>query len=248
MFVIQCNNTSFGSIKTSFIFRMSKFKLVNLFFNIEMTHLCQDKTGCKEGTSSNNQSDTAEDLLRQSEVQVRRIGCVAGCRWKGMVFGNNGPDIAIREAFRKNFGFKWNGSHYVFNVLPFGFVYSPLIFTKSMVVLVGYMRESYGAVITYYMDDITLAAPSEKELLRIMLLWEKVMKIAGVVREPAKGCWSPAKHVEVLGFIVHPPTPSKINLTKKVKKIPFFKKNLTKGPWGPGMFTFNCITSAEFNE
>lgn len=124
--------------------------------------------------------------------------------------------VEINAAYRKYFGFEWDGQFYQWNVLPFGLSEAPLVFTKILRPVVQHLR-SLNLRVNLYLDDFLLmvAAGKSPALDRDTLL--QALARAGLHVNLEKSVLTPSTSAEYLGLEINtngPPTfrvpPSKL--------------------------------------
>ena len=99
-------------------------------------------------------------------------------------------------------GFFWQGSYYVFRVLPFGLTSAPRVFTKLMRQLVKYWR-ARGIFVVIYLDDGIIFGLSREGLLLLVPQLRADLHRLGFTVNEAKSIWDPVPDIEWLGLVWH---------------------------------------------
>ena len=60
--------------------------------------------------------------------------------------------IPVHDGFKQYLCFNFNNQVYQFNVLPFGLISSPRIFSKILKPVIVCLRNNYGMKISFYLD------------------------------------------------------------------------------------------------
>ncbi|XP_077411131.1 uncharacterized protein LOC144040639 [Vanacampus margaritifer] len=74
--------------------------------------------------------------------------------------------IPLDASMQKYFAFTWNNECYSYTRLPQGFVLSPGVFNASLKQLLSPLQLPNDVLLVQYVDDLLLAAPSEKSCLQ----------------------------------------------------------------------------------
>ncbi|TKR73591.1 hypothetical protein L596_020888 [Steinernema carpocapsae] len=109
--------------------------------------------------------------------------------------------VGIRPEDRNLLGVSWNGSNYVFNVLPFGLSSAPMVFTKLFRPLLQKWREA-GISCALYLDDGLVFARSRQVLMDHVRTVRSDLEAAGVVTSPDKCRWEPVQCLTWLGYTI----------------------------------------------
>lgn len=113
--------------------------------------------------------------------------------------GYHHVDIAV--VHQKYLGFAWEGSYYVFTVLPFGLSTACYMFTKLLRPLVRYWR-GQGIRIVVYLDDGLGAATGELKAADVGGVVRSTLEQAGFVFNREKSIWKPTQRLQWLGFVI----------------------------------------------
>jgi hypothetical protein len=110
--------------------------------------------------------------------------------------------VMIDESSRNLLAFFYKGQYWRYTVLPFGYSCSPIIFTKIMCVLTGYIHRVLRIRVSAYIDDIFGCVSGKQNALESMQrVYNVVDSVA--VRDPDKCSKVPMQEVQVLGFLVN---------------------------------------------
>ena len=109
--------------------------------------------------------------------------------------------VDIAEIHQKYLGFAWQGSYYVFTVLPFGLSTACYMFTKLLRPLVRYWRRQ-GIRIVVYLDDGLGAAAGEAKAADVSKIVEMTLEQAGFISNREKSVWQPTQRLQWLGFVI----------------------------------------------
>ena len=71
--------------------------------------------------------------------------------------------VPIHKKFRKYLRFSWLGKLLEWCVLPFGLKCSPRVVTKLLRPVMAFLRSVWGIMLSVYMDDMILQAPTAEE-------------------------------------------------------------------------------------
>ncbi len=121
-------------------------------------------------------------------------------------------------------GFQWKGEYFVFRVLPFGLAISPLVFTKTMRVIISHLRQ-LGHRILVYLDDFIGLSREKNLLLRKIFL--RLLTKLGLQISKEKSSLDLTYEKEFLGLLVSTkgrpmffvPPKKKSEVTKEITRL-----------------------------
>ena len=119
--------------------------------------------------------------------------------------------VPIWSGHRKYLRFKWDGRAFEFKCLPFGLSSAPLVFTKLLRPVVGFLRDK-GVRCIIYIDDVLIMHQSKELAWNHMVLAVEVLEGLGFLVNYKKSQIKPSQEIEFLGF--------KIVSTKMELKLP----------------------------
>ena len=135
--------------------------------------------------------------------------------------------VAIAPEHRKFLRFRWEGSLFQFNSLPFGLASGPRLYTKLLKPVVSFLRR-LGFRLVIYLDDLILMNQHAETLImeRNTCLW--LLTHLGMLINWEKSILEPCQNLDYLGFVV-----DSLRLTlslppEKVAKIKKACQNLLK--------------------
>ena len=109
--------------------------------------------------------------------------------------------IPIHESCRKFLRFRFNNVLYEFVCLPFGLSCAPFVFTKTMKVIVRYLRSlGYSSII--YLDDILCIEDSFEKCKDNINVTVQLLEYLGFLINNKKSCLTPSKQCQFLGVII----------------------------------------------
>jgi hypothetical protein len=109
--------------------------------------------------------------------------------------------VELHPRTRTYTSFKWKGSYYFYNCLPFGFATAPWVFSKVMQELVMYWRKG-GINVLLYLDDFFF---SKKGKQPYVLLYRRIKKDffeTGLIINEPKCSMDPVLYMRQSGFDV----------------------------------------------
>ena len=109
--------------------------------------------------------------------------------------------IPLNEAAGRFVRFVWRGICYEFSVIMFGLGASPRVFTKTLKVVVTYLRIMFNMLILAYLDDFLIQAPTYEECLLHTEIAVLVFQCLGFEVNYSKSSMIPSQKIEHLGFI-----------------------------------------------
>ena len=110
--------------------------------------------------------------------------------------------LSIKEKDRNFFMFKFEGSLYRYTCLAMGYSAAPRLFTLIMRQVAAYLRNSFGIVLSFYIDDTIILGDSAQEA------WFGIRKVAetldflGFVVNTRKSNFIPTNRLRYLGMII----------------------------------------------
>lgn len=113
--------------------------------------------------------------------------------------------IPIKQAHRKYLRFRFEGSLFEYNVLPFGLNCAPLIFTKVLKPVISKLREK-GYLSVAYLDDILLLGKSQKECKDNVRRTVELFEYLGFLINYKKSNLSPSHICQYLGLVYNATT------------------------------------------
>lgn len=126
--------------------------------------------------------------------------------------------IPLHPRHQQYFRFRWKGTFYQWQVMPFGYRDAPRIFTKMMAVVAKEARKM-GLRLVVYIDDILIMAPTREAAIRdrdsLMLLLRRF----GFTLNIPKSVLTPSQLMEFLGIMIDSRTMTFSLPTRKVEKI-----------------------------
>lgn len=108
--------------------------------------------------------------------------------------------IPICKKHRKFLRFKFDGSLYEFNCLPFGLCSAPYIFTKIMKPILEHLR-SKGIILITYLDDFLILGDSEEACQRYVNYTKIFLRSLGFRINEEKCSRVPSNRCKFLGFV-----------------------------------------------
>ena len=109
--------------------------------------------------------------------------------------------IPLNETAGRYVRFVWRGICYEFSVIMFGLGASPRVFTKTLKVVVKYLRMTFDMLILAYLDDFLIQAPTYEECLLHTELAVLVFQCLGFEVNYSKSSMLPSQQIEHLGFL-----------------------------------------------
>ena len=123
--------------------------------------------------------------------------------------------VPIRQDCLKYLRFLWEGSAFQFQVLPFGLASAPLVFTKLLQPVIGFLRQQ-GVRLLIFLDDILLFAHCQELLIQHNQLVTSTLHSFGFSLNNKKCIIEPTQKIEFLGFVIHS---QKMKLTLHSQKV-----------------------------
>ena len=109
--------------------------------------------------------------------------------------------IPLHDSAGRFVRFVWRGICYEFSVIMFGLGASPRVFTKTLKVVVKYLRVTFDILILAYLDDFLIQAPTYEQCLLNTELAVLVFQCLGFEVNYSKSCMIPSQQIEHLGFL-----------------------------------------------
>jgi len=110
--------------------------------------------------------------------------------------------VPIANSDTKFFKFSWNNSLYHFRALPNGLSSGPRLFTKLLKPPLAKLR-SRGHVITAFIDDSLIVARTEGQAAKAVHDTAKHLEDLGFIIHPDKSVFKPVQEIEYLGFKIN---------------------------------------------
>lgn len=133
--------------------------------------------------------------------------------------------IPVSQSDRKYLRFIYNGTTYEFTCLPFGLSTCPYVYTKTMKVVLVYLRK-LGIRITNYLDDFLIFGRTIKECVNNVEKTKRVLMDLGFIINFSKSELEPKRRCKHLGVIIDSEkmtieltSSKKENLKKTIEKI-----------------------------
>ena len=111
--------------------------------------------------------------------------------------------IALNQ--RRLLRFKWQGTTYQFNCLPFGLSSAPWVFTKTTRPVVTILR-TMGLRMIIYIDDILLMAETQSAAREHTAGLVFLLENLGFIINHPKSVMTPSQEIDFLGFTVNSTT------------------------------------------
>ena len=109
--------------------------------------------------------------------------------------------IPIHKSFKKFLRFQWLESLFEWQVLPFGLRCSPRVLTKVLRPVIAFIRDTWGILISIYMDDILIQGSSSSQALLSAQITALLLMVLGWSLNWKKSDFIPKQEVTHLGFI-----------------------------------------------
>lgn len=135
--------------------------------------------------------------------------------------------VPVDKSSRKYFRFSFEGTLYQFTCLPFGFCFSPYIFTKIMKPVMRKLRR-LGFTSVIYLDDIWLIEKSYEKCLQSIKATLKLLSSLGFCINETKCQLSPSQSCKFLGFILNSKDMSVSLPEKKKEELSLLVSNLLR--------------------
>ena len=116
--------------------------------------------------------------------------------------------VRVKPSHRKYLQFTFQGNHYRFTCLANGISSAPRTFTKLMKVPLSTLRQQHGLIVTAYLDDLLLIAPSPRDLLQAIDITQQTLRSLGFRISIKKSAIEPSHQVQFLGFLINSATMS----------------------------------------
>jgi hypothetical protein len=107
--------------------------------------------------------------------------------------------LALRDEFKRYFGFIYDGQAYQFQVMPWGLASATFYYQKLQEALVDYLAIK-GIVCINYIDDLAIIASSQEECKAHLLFALQLFSSLGYYLSMSKILWVPAQRMEFLGI------------------------------------------------
>ena len=133
--------------------------------------------------------------------------------------------VNVRKSHRKFLQFSFQGRHFRFTCLANGISSAPRTFTKLMKIPLSTLRERHGLVLSAYLDDLILVAPTKEKLLQSIDLTQKMLRSLGFHISLKKSALVPSHRVQFLGFMIDS---SEMTVTLPTNKIEIISTLLTE--------------------
>ena len=108
--------------------------------------------------------------------------------------------VPVARKFRKYLRFSWLGKLLEWRVIPFGLKCSPRVVTKLLKPVLAFLRVTWGIMISIYMDDMILQAPTAQEVYFHAQLTILVLLCLGWEVNWEKTSLTPSHNLTHLGF------------------------------------------------
>ena len=109
--------------------------------------------------------------------------------------------IPLHPRHQQYFRFRWKGTLYQWQVMPFGYRDAPRIFTKMMAVVAKEARRR-GLRMVVYIDDILLMAPTKEAAAQARDTFLQILKDFGFTLNATKSVLTPSQVMEFLGILI----------------------------------------------
>ena len=109
--------------------------------------------------------------------------------------------LPIDESHRKFLRFEFHGKYYQFTCLPFGLSSAPMVFTKLLKPVVGWLRQ-LGLCSVLYLDDFLLLGNTSLECASNFNKTHNLLENLGFIINYEKSQVAPVKRCRFLGFIL----------------------------------------------
>ena len=127
--------------------------------------------------------------------------------------------VPVNRRFRKFLRFSWLGKLFQWAVLPFGLRCSPRVVSKLLRPVIAFLRETWGIMITIYMDDMFLQAPTRAEVYLHAQLVILVLLCLGLELNWTKSSLVPSQTITHLGFEINTATMTATLPIKKIERL-----------------------------
>ena len=125
--------------------------------------------------------------------------------WMGLQDHTAGyTHVRIADDSIEYFGFEFQGKHYCYLALGFGWACSPFVYATLSTTVSAFARK-HRSHTTAYLDDIATAMPAAWHPLRARTALQSLaglQYLAGFCVAIPKSCWFPTTRLQLLGFIV----------------------------------------------
>ena len=127
--------------------------------------------------------------------------------------------VPMNKRFRKYLRFTWLHQLYEWKVLPFGLKCSPRVVTKLLKPVMAFLRENWGILISIYMDDMILQAPTAEKAYLHAQITILVLLYLGWEINWEKSNLTPSHKLTHLGFDIDTSTMTASCPTVKVERL-----------------------------
>jgi len=110
--------------------------------------------------------------------------------------------VPIHEVHQCFLQFAWEGRHYKFQCLPFGFSSAQRVFTMLMKPVVGLLRQ-IGLHLIIYLDDMLFMYSNREQLESMVPMILSLLEALGLMVNKIKFLLKPTELIEFLGFIIN---------------------------------------------
>ena len=109
--------------------------------------------------------------------------------------------VAVAEEYRQLLRFRWKGTLYEFQCLPFGLSSAPRVFTKLMKPVVSLLRRQ-GVRCIIFLDDLLVMQQTQSSLRRTTLDVLTLLQVLGFRINREKSGLTPTRLIQYLGLVV----------------------------------------------
>ena len=110
--------------------------------------------------------------------------------------------VSVHMSYKKFFTCYWQGRFYEYNRMPNGYAQAPLLFTKLLRQLFGFLRKQ-GLLSVIYLDDSYLQGDSYSSCLHNITTTTSLLTALGFKINLEKSVLLPTQTVKFLGFILN---------------------------------------------
>lgn len=108
--------------------------------------------------------------------------------------------VRVSPGHRKFLQFEFENQQYRFTCLANGISSAPRTFTKLLKVPLSHLREQHNIIVTAYLDDLLLIAPSREKLIRDLNITQSLLRQLGFYISTKKSVLTPTRSLQFLGF------------------------------------------------
>jgi hypothetical protein len=110
--------------------------------------------------------------------------------------------VPIHPDSQKYLRFLWKNKTYQFKALPFGLNIAPMIFTRLMKPVAGFLRKR-GVRLIVYLDDMLIIGASAEEATLFTTMAIELLESLGFTLNQEKSILTPTQTIEFLGFTIN---------------------------------------------